>query len=1288
ILKVSPTATTSYAVTVVDNNGCSATVNRTVTVNSLPVPTVTSTPPNCPTSTTGTALASAGSGWSYLWSSGATTAGITGLPQGLYVVTVTDVNGCNGTASASLVDAATPITIVASKTDVVCYGAQTGAISLAVTGGTSSYTYAWSANASAATTANLTSLPKGNYAVTVTEIGGNSCRAVSTIEILEPSFGMQLNLLVKENSGALANDGTICTSESATIKVNALPNTGATISSYSWSVTGNTNDSLIVNSAGTYSVTVTDNRSCVASATSSAITVTPANTVGSSSPSDTLCVNTLLTNITHTTTGATGIGTATGLPAGVTAVWASNTITISGTPTIVGVYNYNIPLTGGCGNLAATGTITVTQLTTVSLASTSPTLCNNTLLTDIIHTTTGTTGIGTPVNLPDGVTATWSNNTLTISGTPTASGTFYYTIPIIGGCGSVNATGTINVTQEMTVSAGNSATTLCINTPLTGLSHLTSGGTTGIGTPTGLPAGLTASWAFSTISIVGTPTESGTFNYSIPLSGGCGTVSATGTIIVTPANTASAASSSPTLCINTPLTNNITITTTGATGISSFSGLPAFVSASWNSNVITISGTPTTSGVFNYSVSLSGGCGDVNATGTMTVTPENTASAPSSTPTLCINTPLADIIHTTTTATGIGTATGLPNGVTTQWVSNRLIILGTPTNSGIFTYTVPLTGGCGSVNATGTITVTPVNTVSAASSTPTLCVYTSLTTIKHSTVGATGIDTTIGLPSGLTANWSSDTIFITGTPEVSGIFRYEIRLSGGCGVSIATGTITVTPANTVTIASSSPTLCVNTTLTNITHRTRGATGIGAARGLPDGVTAAWAADVITISGKPLVSGVYVYLIPLTGGCDTLSAIGVIRVTPVNIAGAASSTPTLCINTVLTNITHTTTGVTGIGSTTGLPTGVLASWASDRITLSGTPTVSGIFNYSILLTGGCDSVTATGTITVNPDNTVGAASSTPTLCINTALTNITHATTSATGIGTATGLPAGVSAAWSANVITISGTPTASGTFTYSIPLTGACGSLSATGTVIVTPANTVDVASSTPTLCINTALTNITHVTTGATGIGTATGLPAGVSAAWSANVITISGTPTASGTFTYSIPLTGACGSLSATGTVIVTPANTVDVASSTPTLCINTALTNITHITTGTTGIGAATGLPAGVSAAWSANVITISGTPTASGTFNYSIPLIGECNSLSATGTITVTPANTVGVASSTPTLCINTALTNITHATTGATGIGTATGLPAGVSAAWSANVITISGTPTASGTFNY
>ena len=140
----------------------------------------------------------------------------------------------------------------------------------------------------------------------------------------------------------------------------------------------------------------------------------------------------------------------------------------------------------------------------------------------------------------------------------------------------------------------------------------------------------------------------------------------------------------------------------------------------------------------------------------------------------------------------------------------------------------------------------------------------------------------------------------------------------------------------------------------------------------------------------------------------------------------------------------------------------------------------------------------------------AASATPTLCINTALTPVTHTTTGATGIGTATGLPSGVTAAWAANTITISGTPTASGVFTYSIPLTGGCGTVNATGTITVTAANTVSAASSTPTLCINTALTPITHTTTGATGIGTATGLPSGVTAAWATNTITISGTPTA----------------------------------------------------------------------------------------------------------------------------------------------------------------------------------
>ena len=73
----------------------------------------------------------------------------------------------------------------------------------------------------------------------------------------------------------------------------------------------------------------------------------------------TVCINSAITNITYNTTGATGIGSATNLPTGVTAAWSSNVLTISGTPSVAGTYAYSVPLTGGCGSVAASGTITV-----------------------------------------------------------------------------------------------------------------------------------------------------------------------------------------------------------------------------------------------------------------------------------------------------------------------------------------------------------------------------------------------------------------------------------------------------------------------------------------------------------------------------------------------------------------------------------------------------------------------------------------------------------------------------------------------------------------------------------------------------------------------------------------------------------------------------------------------------------------------------------------------------------------------------------------------------------------
>ncbi len=301
------------------------------------------------------------------------------------------------------------------------------------------------------------------------------------------------------------------------------------------------------------------------------------------------------------------------------------------------------------------------------------------------------------------------------------------------------------------------------------------------------------------------------------------------------------------------------------------------------------------------------------------------------------------------------------------------------------------------------------------------------------------------------------------------------------------------------------------------------------------------------------------------------------------------------------------------------------------------------------------------------------------------------------------MPAGVTGNWAANVVTISGTPTASGTFNYTVTTTGGCTTpaVTATGSITVTANNTITLSSgagtNNQTRCINIALTNITFTTTGATG-ATFSGLPAGVTGNWAANVVTINGTPTANGTFNYTVTTTGGCTTpaVTATGTITVTANNTIIRTSAAgtdaQTRCINVAITNITYSTTGATG-ATFSGLPAGVTGNWAANVATISGTPTASGTFNYTVTTTGGCTTpaVTATGSIIVTPNNTItltsAVGTNAQTRCINTAITNITYSTTGATGA-TFSGLPAGVTGNWAANVVTISGTPTASGTFNY
>ncbi len=189
------------------------------------------------------------------------------------------------------------------------------------------------------------------------------------------------------------------------------------------------------------------------------------------------------------------------------------------------------------------------------------------------------------------------------------------------------------------------------------------------------------------------------------------------------------------------------------------------------------------------------------------------------------------------------------------------------------------------------------------------------------------------------------------------------------------------------------------------------------------------------------------------GASSASVISTVTNSIVLSSAAGTNSQSVCNSTPITNITYVTTGATG-ANVTGLPNGVSGIWNNNVVTISGTPIQAGTFNYTVTLVGGCNPTTAQGTMVVNLTNntitlTSAAGTNNQSSCRNSTITNITYATTGATGANV-TGLPPGVSPSWNNNVVTISGTPVpSSGTFNYTVTLTGGCGTITANGSITI-----------------------------------------------------------------------------------------------------------------------------------------------------------------------------------------------------------------------------------------------
>ncbi len=601
--------------------------------------------------------------------------------------------------------------------------------------------------------------------------------------------------------------------------------------------------------------------------------------------------------------------------------------------------------------------------------------------------------------------------------------------------------------------------------------------------------------------------------------------------------------SDQTVCLGDSIEDMIITATNGT--ITSVTGLPAGVE--WSGT--TISGTPTVSGTFNVTVTVSSDqtpdCGEETATATITVNPLPEVTVTNNVQTICMDNQIQEmeIIYSNGT---IESVTGLPENVNWSDTPSGATIFGAPAEYGTFNATVTVTSdqGCGTATADVTITVKPNPEVTVSNNFQTVCENSAITAMEITATHAT-IENVTGLPTGV--SWSKDssgaTGTISGTPTASGTYNVTVTVNSdqtpSCGIAYAYVRITVNPLPEVTVTNDNQTVCAGDAIVAMEITATNGT-IANVEGLPAGLT--WSGTMI--SGTPTVTGTFNVTVTVssdqTPDCGEETATATITVNPLPEVTVTNNVQTICMDNQIQEMEIIYSNGT-IESVTGLPENVNWSDTPSGATIFGAPAEYGTFNATVTVTSdqGCGTATADVTITVKPNPEVTVSNNFQTVCENSAITAMEITATHAT-IENVTGLPTGVS--WSKDSSgatgTISGTPTASGTYNVTVTVnsdqTPSCGIAYAYVRITVNPLPEVTVTNDNQTVCAGDAIVAMEITATNGT-IANVEGLPAGVT--WSGTMI--SGTPTESGTFNVTVMVDSyyGCGIGMAELTIIVNP-------------------------------------------------------------------------------------------------------------------------------------------------------